>query len=104
MRKRIARHRADRAQRLPGVVTVEEPLALADAIRQHSAPGTLLVVDCLTLWLTNLRMPQGFESNTALAPVDTAQEAMKRVAIQPQIRTESVDLGFCQLPLCFSTS
>jgi adenosylcobinamide kinase / adenosylcobinamide-phosphate guanylyltransferase len=82
MRKRIARHQADRAQRLPGVMTVEEPLALADAIRQHSAPGTLLVVDCLTLWLTNLRMPLDSESNTALAPVDTAQAAMLLGAIE----------------------
>jgi adenosylcobinamide kinase/adenosylcobinamide-phosphate guanylyltransferase len=41
------------------MVTVEEPLALAKAIVQHSRPNTLLVVDCLTLWLTNLRMPMG---------------------------------------------
>ena len=39
------------------MVTVEEPLALAQAIAQHSRPDTLVVVDCLTLWLTNLRMP-----------------------------------------------
>lgn len=57
MRERIARHQADRAVRVPGMVTVEEPLALADAVRRHSAPQTLVVVDCLTLWLTNLMMP-----------------------------------------------
>lgn len=57
MQARIARHQADRAVRLPGMHTVEEPLALAQAIYAHSAPDTLLVVDCLTLWLTNLLMP-----------------------------------------------
>ena len=57
MRERIARHQQDRAERVPGMATVEEPLALADAIVQHSRPNTLVVVDCLTLWLTNLRMP-----------------------------------------------
>lgn len=57
MRERIARHQADRARRVPGMATVEEPLALADALRRHSQPGTLLVVDCLTLWLTHLMMP-----------------------------------------------
>ena len=57
MRLRIARHQADRAQRVPGMTTVEEPLALAEAILQHSRPDTLVVVDCLTLWLTNLLMP-----------------------------------------------
>ena len=57
MRERIARHQADRALRVPGMVTVEEPLALADAVRQQSEQNTLIVVDCLTLWLTNLMMP-----------------------------------------------
>ncbi|RYF38130.1 MAG: hypothetical protein EOO25_17845, partial [Comamonadaceae bacterium] len=36
---------------------VEEPLELAAAIAARSGPRTLLVVDCLTLWLTNLLMP-----------------------------------------------
>jgi adenosylcobinamide kinase/adenosylcobinamide-phosphate guanylyltransferase len=57
MQARIARHQADRAARVPGLRTVEEPMALAKAIQDHSRPDTLLVVDCLTLWLTNWRMP-----------------------------------------------
>ena len=57
MHARIARHQADRAARWPGLQTVEEPLDLADAIGRLSQPQTLLVVDCLTLWLTNLSMP-----------------------------------------------
>lgn len=57
MRERIARHRRDRAERVPGLATLEEPRALAEALTAHSAPDTLLVVDCLTLWLTNLMMP-----------------------------------------------
>jgi adenosylcobinamide kinase/adenosylcobinamide-phosphate guanylyltransferase len=57
MRQRIERHQTDRAERVPGMTTLEEPLALAGAIRRVSAPTTLVVVDCLTLWLTNLMMP-----------------------------------------------
>ena len=57
MRERIARHQRDRAERVPGMGTVEEPVALAGALRQHSDARTLVVVDCLTLWLTNLLMP-----------------------------------------------
>lgn len=57
MRERIARHQRDRAERLPGLITVEEPLRLADAILAHSTPDTLVLVDCLTLWLTNWLMP-----------------------------------------------
>lgn len=57
MKDRIGRHRQDRAERVPGMATVEEPLALADALNQASTPETLVIVDCLTLWLTNLLMP-----------------------------------------------
>ena len=57
MSARIARHQADRAQRVPGMQTIEEPLALAQALAAHSRPDVLLVVDCLTLWLTNGMMP-----------------------------------------------
>jgi len=57
MRERIVRHRQDRALRLPAMVTVEEPFELAAALASHSRAGTLVVVDCLTLWLTNRLMP-----------------------------------------------
>src|SRR5881392_4119496 len=57
MRERIARHRADRGRRVPGLATDEVPLELASALRRHSAPQYLVVIDCLTLWLTNLLMP-----------------------------------------------
>ncbi len=57
MHERIARHQQDRAERVPGMRTVEEPLQLAQALASHSQPHTLVVVDCLTLWLTNLLMP-----------------------------------------------
>ncbi|MDP3246758.1 MAG: bifunctional adenosylcobinamide kinase/adenosylcobinamide-phosphate guanylyltransferase [Polaromonas sp.] len=57
MTQRIVRHQADRAQRVPGMITVEEPLQLAQTIQTQSTPDTLIVVDCLTLWLTNWLMP-----------------------------------------------
>ncbi|RZI91759.1 MAG: bifunctional adenosylcobinamide kinase/adenosylcobinamide-phosphate guanylyltransferase [Variovorax sp.] len=76
MRERIARHQADRAARVPGLSTVEEPLALATAVRMHSAPDTLVVVDCLTLWLTNLLMPAGWERKMPQWPVQIAHPAM----------------------------
>ena len=57
MRERIARHRLDRAERVPGMTTVEEPVNLGEAVQTHSKPQTIVVVDCLTLWLTNLLMP-----------------------------------------------
>jgi adenosylcobinamide kinase/adenosylcobinamide-phosphate guanylyltransferase len=57
MRARIARHKADRSERVPCVACAEVPLELPQALRQHSTARQLVVIDCLTLWLTNLLMP-----------------------------------------------
>ena len=53
MAARIARHRADRGQ---GWTTLEEPLDIATALLTHAQPGRVVVVDCLTLWLSNLML------------------------------------------------
>ncbi len=85
MRHRIARHQADRAQRVPGMATVEEPLALAEAISLHSHAETMVVVDCLTLWLTNLLMPADrtvFEGKRPPVHAASAQIASLLIAIQ----------------------
>ncbi len=83
MRERIARHQQDRAQRVSGMRTVEEPLELAQAVQQQSRPDTLVVVDCLTLWLTNLLMPADvLKQNEALAQEERAQAAMLLIAIE----------------------
>ena len=88
MRQRITRHQADRARRVPGMITLEEPLALAEAIQEHSRPDTVVVVDCLTLWLTNLLMPaeasmsKNFEPNKAMVQVKPALNATLLIAIE----------------------
>ncbi len=75
MRERITRHQTDRAERVPGMQTVEEPLALGETLARHSQPQTLVVVDCLTLWLTNLLMPMD----------DSKQNEPPAHAARPQI-------------------
>jgi len=53
MSERVAIHR----QRRPAEWRlVEEPIELARVLRENAAPGRCLLVDCLTLWLTNLLM------------------------------------------------
>lgn len=51
MAERIAHHRARRPAHWD---CVEEPLALASALRTSARPDRVLLVDCLTLWLSNL--------------------------------------------------
>lgn len=105
MRQRIARHQQDRAERVPGMQTVEESIALGEALARHSNAQTVVVIDCLTLWLTNLLMPHQDgqdgqdhqenhqslqhtgnnpenESNMLAAQVDRAQAAILLIAIE----------------------
>lgn len=51
MATRIAQHRARRGASWR---TLEEPLDLAGALLRECSPGHAVLVDCLTLWLTNL--------------------------------------------------
>ncbi len=51
MQVRLEKHRQDRPQHWQ---TVEEPIKIADIIQQYSSSNSCLLVDCLTLWLTNI--------------------------------------------------
>jgi len=51
MRARIAQHRVERDKDWR---TVEEPLAVAEVIARESAADRVILIDCLTLWLSNL--------------------------------------------------
>jgi adenosylcobinamide kinase / adenosylcobinamide-phosphate guanylyltransferase len=53
MNERVALHRARRPDSWG---LVEEPVELARILTQNAAEGRCLLVDCLTLWLTNLLM------------------------------------------------
>ncbi|MFV3125992.1 bifunctional adenosylcobinamide kinase/adenosylcobinamide-phosphate guanylyltransferase [Niveispirillum sp. KHB5.9] len=53
MRERIRHHRGDRGE---GWVTIEEPMDLVGALTRADAAGRPVLVDCLTLWLTNIML------------------------------------------------
>ena len=72
MEARIARHRDGRAG--AGWRTVEEPMALVEVLRREAVPGRVLLVDCLTLWL----------SNVLLGGRDTERECSTLVAALPE--------------------
>ena len=55
LQERVRLHRASRPAQWP---VVEAPLALADALRANAAASRCLLVDCLTLWLTNLLLEE----------------------------------------------
>jgi adenosylcobinamide kinase/adenosylcobinamide-phosphate guanylyltransferase len=55
MRARIEAHQA---RRPPGWQSREEPICLARALRQQARADSCLLVDCLSLWVTNLLLAE----------------------------------------------
>jgi adenosylcobinamide kinase/adenosylcobinamide-phosphate guanylyltransferase len=55
MGERIRKHQEERANEF---VTVEEPFDLAAAVRRLEGELDVLVVDCLTLWLSNVMLTE----------------------------------------------
>ena len=51
MRERVASHQRGRGERF---ATIEEPIALSDALLVAAREHDVILVDCLTLWITNL--------------------------------------------------
>ena len=66
MQTRIEHHKRSRP---PHWLVIEEPLALADALIQPLENKDYIIIDCLTLWLTNLLLD---EDKTTLAKETTA--------------------------------
>lgn len=65
MAARIARHREDR----PGDwLVIEEPEALGAALRRAAATHGFVILDCLTLWLSNVLFPHARQAPPGLEP------------------------------------
>jgi adenosylcobinamide kinase / adenosylcobinamide-phosphate guanylyltransferase len=77
MAARIARHRAERG---PGWTTREAPLDLVAALAEAARPGRAVVVDCVTLWLSNILLGQR-DMATAIAQLAALVPRLKGPAI-----------------------
>jgi adenosyl cobinamide kinase/adenosyl cobinamide phosphate guanylyltransferase len=86
MHARIERHRRERPT---AWVVVEQPLALADAV--EDAVGTL-IVDCLTLWVSNL-LGADLDDDEILARASTAAKACAARAEPTLVITNEVGSG-----------
>lgn len=53
MRDRVARHKAERS---PAWTSLETPVALVETVAEHSRKADVILIDCLTLWVSNLLM------------------------------------------------
>jgi len=91
MRARIAVHRA---ARVPGWRTVDAPLALAEAVTREAADARPILIDCLTLWLSNTMLAaRNGEAETA-----DLLTALKAASIRAPIAIVSNEVGMGIIP------
>ena len=78
MTDRIAQHRADRGD---DWTTHEEPLDLAGTLAAIDGPGRVILVDCLTLWVTNLMMEERDMAREFAALTEFLPDARSRLVL-----------------------
>jgi adenosylcobinamide kinase/adenosylcobinamide-phosphate guanylyltransferase len=77
MAARVAKHRIERG---PDFSTIEEPLEIADVIRK-TADADAIVLDCLTLWLSNIMLTFGRDVDSEIEKLIQAARATPTTVI-----------------------
>ncbi len=98
MRERIARHRSERPAHWQTVDVPPEAGALAAALVEHAKPDACVLVDCLTLWYSQLVCPPD-----GIAPRDADAEVRELLEILPRLQAPvlfvSNEIGWGVMPV-----
>ena len=89
MAARIARHRAERP---PRWTTLEEPYDLAAACRRAARAHDLVLVDCATVWVSNL-MERGDDDAVVLAAADDLAKLLRERLVSVIVVSNEVGQG-----------
>ena len=89
MRARIALHRKTRPADFE---TVEEPIALRSVLTALETRADIVVLDCLTLWVSNL-LGRGLSDSAILAEADSLVSALKSTSFITVIVSDEVGWG-----------
>lgn len=89
MRERIARHRSTRPVDFE---TIEEPIELATALSALEKRADIVVLDCLTLWISNL-LEQDLSDSAILARADSLTSALRVASFPVLVVSDEVGWG-----------
>jgi len=89
MAQRIAHHKKTRS---PEWQTIEEPVRVVDKIRQYGAETDVILLDCITLWLSNLLMRQKDDSEI-MEEVSTLMDTIKEEQTSLILVSNEVGMG-----------
>ena len=76
MAERIRRHQKERGRNW---LTIEEPLDIVGRIREFDNPNTVILLDCLVLWMNNLYMKYGDDFKSIDQEIDTLVNHLLKV-------------------------
>ena len=92
MKERVRHHKNDRPAHW---TTVEEPLLLANMLEDYASPNRIILVDCLTMWLTNLLT----ENDDALLETQVKQLHTSLAKLSGDVIFVSNEVGMGIIPL-----
>jgi len=94
MDERIKRHRAERPAHWTTVDVPPTSSGLADAVRAHSRDDTVLLIDCLTVWLSQLLAPPpGHAAQDELRAVAELLQALEHAPGKAIVVSNEIGLG-----------
>jgi adenosylcobinamide kinase/adenosylcobinamide-phosphate guanylyltransferase len=89
MADRIRRHKEVRGE---GWSTIEEPLMISPAIREYGSRAEVILLDCVTLWVSNLLM-EGLSDKEILSSAEDLARAASEVSCSIAMVTNEVGWG-----------
>jgi adenosylcobinamide kinase / adenosylcobinamide-phosphate guanylyltransferase len=90
MEERIKRHKAERGEKW---YTVEEPLNVVARIKEMDNSDTVILVDCLTLWLSNLFMKYADNADKIFTEIRQLAEGLKDLKGTVVLVSNEVGMG-----------
>lgn len=89
MKERVSRHQKERPAHW---TTVEAPLDLVGILKRENRSGAIVVIDCLTLWLSNL-LERRKSDAFVLAKIGQLSEALDHFSGQSWLVSNEVGAG-----------
>lgn len=90
MEDRIKRHQEERGK---GWTTIEEHLAITEKIMENDNDDSIILVDCLTLWLSNLYMKYESENDMIYEKIDELVGALSDIKGRAVLVSNEVGTG-----------
>lgn len=91
MQQRIAKHQAQREH--VNWLTVEEPIGLANVLQQYSDKQYVILVDCLTLWLSNCLHSDCWQEQRAALLASLSALSADVILVSNEVGSGIVPLG-----------